>query len=471
MKKINVIIGLCIGAATLCGCSDSLLDVNPNMQNTTNNFFKSAEQLEQGVNAAYSTLQLNGQYEISNLLLGELPSDNTWDEVPANDGGYCGQLDEFSMTSGNTVTENSWRDNYIGIQQCNVVLNRVGNVPGLTDDKKNTTIGEMKFLRGLMYFNLVRIFGDVPLVTQETSNVNDYFGQGRTASEEVYKQIVADLTEASSLLPEKESQRGRANKWAALGILAKVELTLKDYQAAQSHLQEIVNANRYMLLDDPAQIFSPHNKGNKEIIFDVQFESGMNGNTEGSDAFRYFSPSGTVNGAKGHNLPTKEVYDLFADNDLRKNTYIKQTTGNLASGKFVQTSDVIEDGGNNVVVLRYADVLLMLSECLANNGQLEEACHYLNLIKRRAGISTFVSNVQSEVLDEIALERRKELVNEGSRWFDLIRTGKAVEVMNNYFKSTIGYNGISITEDNLVQPIPQSQIDTDSSILQNKNYN
>ncbi len=471
MKQIKSIIGVCLGIATLCACSDSLLDVNPSMQNTSNNFFKSAEQLELGVNAAYSTLQLNGQYEISNLLLGELPSDNTWDEVPANDGGHCGQLDEFSMTSGNTVTENSWRDNYIGIQQCNVVLNRVGNIPGVSEAKKNTTIGEMKFLRGLMYFNLVRIFGDVPLVTQETTNVNDYFGQGRTASEEVYKQIQADLTDATSLLPETASQRGRANKWAALGILAKVELTLKNYSAAQKHLQEIVNANQYALLDDPSLIFSPRNKGNKEIIFDVQFESGMNGNTEGSDAFRYFSPSGTVSGAKGHNLPTKEVYNLFDDNDLRKNAYIKQTTGNLASGKFVQTSDVIEDGGNNVVVLRYADVVLMLAECLANNNQLTEACNYLNLIKQRASIASFNSTDKDKVLDEIALERRKELVNEGSRWFDLIRTGKAVEVMNAYFKSTIGYNGITITEDNLVQPIPQSQIDTDPSITQNKNYN
>lgn len=471
MKKKTYILWACLGLSLMSSCSESLLDINPQMQNTSNNFYKSEEQLDLGVTGAYSTLQLNGQYQISNLLLGELPSDNTWDEVPANDGGYCGQLDEFSMTSNNSITENSWRHNYIGIQQCNVVLNRINGLTDLSEVKKNTAIGEMKFLRGLMYFNLIRIFGDVPLVTQETENVNNYFGQGRTTSEEVYKQIVADLTDAASLLPESASQRGRATKWAALGILGKVQLTLHNYAEAKSCLQQVVASQKYALLDNPKDIFSPTNKNNKEIIFDVQFESGMNGNTEGSDAYRYFSPSGSVKGGKGHNLPTKEVYDLFSDKDLRKSAYFILSTGNMATGKMVQTSDVIEDGGNNVVVLRYADVLLMLAECYAEEGDLTNACQYLNYIKRRANIEDFNSSNQELVLDEIATERRKELVNEGHRWFDLIRTGKAVEVMNKYFSSTVGYNGVVVTEDNLVQPIPQSQIDTDSSIKQNKNYN
>lgn len=267
------------------------------------------------------------------------------------------------------------------------------------------------------------------------------------------------------------SQKGRATKWAALGILGKVQLTLHNYAEARTCLQQIANSGKYSLLSNPADIFSPTNKNNKEIIFDVQFASGMNGNTEGSDAYRYFSPSGSVKGGKGHSLPTKEVYNLFSDKDLRKKAYFILSTGNMATGKMVQTSDVIEDGGNNVVVLRYADVLLMLAECYANEGDLTNACKYLNFIKQRAGIEDYTSVSKDAILEEIATERRKELVNEGHRWFDLIRTGKAVEVMNAYFQSTVGYNGVTVTEDNLVQPIPQSQIDTDSSIKQNNNYN
>ena len=470
-RTFKTVASALISVIAMTGCSSDKLDLYPETQDTANNYYTNKDQLQKGVNGAYSTLQLFGQYQIANLVLGELPSDNTWDEVPANDAGVCGQIDEFDMTSSNSIIEQSWSDNYIGIQQCNVVLNRIQGLNGLDDATRKQTEGEMKFLRALMYFNLVRIFGDVPLVTQETTNVNDYFGQGRTPSDQVYEQIITDLTEAADELPSTASQRGRATKYAALGILGKVYLTMKQYDLAAKCLNQIVASGKYQLLDDPARVFAVDNKGNKEIIFDVQFESGLNGSTEGSDAFRYFSPSGTVNGAKGHNIPTKEVYGLFGNQDKRRTAYFKETKGNVASNKFFQTSDIISDGGTNTVVLRYADVLLMLSECDAQQGLIAEANSLLNQIKRRAGVDEVNVSDKVSLLEEIALERRKELVCEGSRWFDLVRTGKAVETMNRYFKNTAGQTSISITEDDLVQPIPQSQIDTDSAIKQNKGYN
>ena len=175
-------------SAALCAltasCSESLLDLSPETNNVLNNYYKNEEQINKGVNAAYACLQYSGQYGIANHVLGELPSDNTWDEVPANDGGNYGQLDEFNMTSSNTIIADSWKHNYIGIQQCNIILNRVDGVD-MTENNRSVVKGEIKFLRALMYFNLVRIFGDVPLVTKETENVNDYFGQGRTNKSEV----------------------------------------------------------------------------------------------------------------------------------------------------------------------------------------------------------------------------------------------------------------------------------------------
>lgn len=119
-------------SAALCAltasCSESLLDLSPETNNVLNNYYKNEEQINKGVNAAYACLQYNGQYGIANHVLGELPSDNTWDEVPANDGGNYGQLDEFNMTSSNTIIADSWKHNYIGIQQCNIILNRVDGV-------------------------------------------------------------------------------------------------------------------------------------------------------------------------------------------------------------------------------------------------------------------------------------------------------------------------------------------------------
>ena len=466
MKKLYLTL-LCTIA--MASCSEELLNLNPQTNNVSDNFFKNEEQIELGVTAAYATLQYSGQYQIANLVLGELPSDNTWDEVPANDGGHCGQLDEFNMTSSNDVIAQSWQHNYIGIQQCNVVLNRIDGVT-MDETKKKVVKGEMKFLRALMYFNLVRIFGDVPLVTQETTDTNAYFGQGRTPASEVYAQIVTDLTESINELPAKVKEKSRASQSAAQALLGHVYLTLGEYAKAKQQFQAVVSYG-YRLLDNPDDIFDVANKGNDEVIFEVQFESGLNGNSEGSDAFRYFSPSGSVNGAKGHNLPTPEVYALFSDSDKRKSAYFRKTSVHVATNKLKQTSMVIEDGGSNVIVIRYADVLLMMAECDAHLGNLPSANDWLNQVKSRAGVPLVNITDKEALLDEIALERRKELVCEGKRWFDQIRTGKAIEVMTEYFSHTVGYNGVVVKPEYLIQPIPLSQIDCDPSIVQNIGYN
>lgn len=333
-------------SAALCAltasCSESLLDLSPETNNVLNNYYKNEEQINKGVNAAYACLQYSGQYGIANHVLGELPSDNTWDEVPANDGGNYGQLDEFNMTSSNTIIADSWKHNYIGIQQCNIILNRVDGVD-MTENNRSVVKGEIKFLRALMYFNLVRIFGDVPLVTKETENVNDYFGQGRTNKSEVYQQIISDLKEATEMLPLTASLQGHATKGAAEGLLGKVYLTMGNYSEAKIELLKVVNSGQYALLDDPNDIFDTENEGNREIIFDVQYQSGLNGNSEGSNAFMMFSPSGSVSGAKGHNLPTREVYNLFADNDKRKTAYFRLTEVHGTGGHGKLLSGTVRD--------------------------------------------------------------------------------------------------------------------------------
>lgn len=181
----------------------------------------------------------------------------------------------------------------------------------------------MKFIRALLYFNLVQLYGDVPLVTQETENPNTYFGQGRTPSAQVYDQIKKDLTEASTTLPETTTQPGKVVKTAAQILLAKVQLTQKNYAEARTLLQAVVASGRHALLPNPADVFSITNENNKEIIFAVQFASNVNGNTEGSTMFQQNAPSGTVSGAKGHNLPTKSLYALYTTGDKRRGTSLR----------------------------------------------------------------------------------------------------------------------------------------------------
>jgi starch-binding outer membrane protein, SusD/RagB family len=467
MKKLIISI---FSISVLASCSSDLLDVNPEAQKVSSQFYNNSAEIEQGIVSVYGALQYTGQYQLGMPALGELPSDNTYDEVPANDSFTYGELDFFTIQPNNSLIASAWKDNYIGIQQANIILTKIGKIPDMTDALKNTRIGEMKFLRALMYFNLVRTFGDVPLVLKETTNVNDYFGQPRTPVAEVYKAIETDLKESINMLPATTTQKGRVTKGAALGILGKVLLTQKKYAEALTYLGQVEGLG-YQLLSDVNKIFDVSNENNAEIIFDVQFASGLNGNSEGSTAFQMFSPSGSVSGAKGHNLPTKEVYNLYTAGDTRRSAYIGLTANGIPfSKKLVKTSNTIADGGSNFVVLRLADVFLMMAECFAQQNDFINANLYVNKIKTRAGIPTINLSSQELLLNEIARERRLELVGEGHRWFDLIRTGKAISVMTAYFINNQGYSTAQIKENNLLMPVPQGQINTDPAIKQNPGY-
>lgn len=467
MKKLIITL---FSLSFLVSCSSDLLDVNPEAQKVSSQFYTNSAEIEQGITSVYGSLQYTGQYQLGMPALGELPSDNTYDEVPANDAFTYGELDFFTIQPNNTLIASTWKDNYIGIQQANIILTRIDKIPDMTDALKNTRIGEMKFLRALMYFNLVRTFGDVPLVLKETTNVNDYFGQPRTPVAEVYAAIETDLKDAIDLLPNTKAQKGRVTKGAALGILGKVLLTEKKYAESLTYLSEIEGLG-YQLLTDVSKIFDVANENNAEIIFDVQFASGLNGNSEGSSAFQMFSPSGSVSGAKGHNLPTKEVYNLYSTGDTRRSAYIGLTSSGIPfSKKLVKTSNTIADGGSNFVVLRLADVFLMMAECFAEQNNTVNANLYLNKIKTRAGIATVNLPTKDLLLNEIDRERRLEFVGEGHRWFDLIRTGKAISVMTTHFTNNQGYSTAQIKAHHLLMPVPQGQINTDPALKQNPGY-
>lgn len=465
MKKIYFIVLL----FSVVSCSKEL-NQDPLTDKESGNFLRNESEVEEYVNATYANLQSTGLYGLYMPALGEIPSDNTFDEVPANDDGIYGQLDQFTVIASNAVTSAAWRDSYTAIQKANVVLNRIDNITYAVPATKEARKGEMKFIRALLYFNLVRLFGDVPLATMETTDPNGYFGQGRTPVAKVYDQIKKDLTEAIEVLPVKGTQPGKVIKTAAQALLAKVQLTLKDYGAAKTLLEAVVNAGTHRLLPDPASVFNINNENNQEIIFAVQFASGVNSNTEGSSMFQQFSPSGTQTGAKGHNLPAKSLYALYTADDRRKNVYVNVTPAGVPfTGKLTKPTTVITDGGSDVVVLRYADVLLMLAEANNELANTAQAIPYLDSIRIRAGLPATTAATQETVRAAIVLERRLELVGEGHRWFDLLRTGTAITVMNKWFAD----NGILVTIDdhNLVMPVPQSQVDTDPSIKQNPEYN
>lgn len=466
MKNWKLLSFLIVMVAT--ACTKQLTQI-PDTSKVLSNFFTTESESEEYVNSVYAGLQSQGLYGQYLPCLSEIPSDNTWDQVPANDNGWAGQLDLFSTIPSNGILSQNWKDAYVAIQRANVVLNRIADIPYQSDSIKTARIGAMKFIRALVYFNLVRVYGDVPLVTKETTDPNAYFGQGRTPKDSVYTQVISDLQDAIAGLPLKADKTGAARKSAAQALLGKVYLTLGRYEDAIHILQDVVTAGQHNLMASPDKVFALNNENNAEIIFAVQYASGVNGNTEGSALQQQFSPSGFESGAKGHNLPNVSLYKLYASNDTRRGVYVDTTKQGVPYCKkyFPNTANLI-DGGSDFVVLRYADVLLMLAEAYNESGNSGEALNALNQVRKRAGLNDFESADKTALGAEIALERQLELIGEGHRWFDLLRQGNAVQVMNAWFTSQS--INIQINSHNLLMPVPQDQINTDPAIKQNDGY-
>lgn len=462
MKKIYLL--LTISTLVLFGCQDELIQY-PQTTKVADNFYSNEAEMEEAVNGVYAVLQFTGLYDIDIPALGEIPGEDAYDETPANDGGVFGMLDVFNNISQSSLVANIWEDSYIGIQRTNIVLNRIGDIDFANEGTKNARIGEMKFIRALLYFNLVRAFGDVPLVIDEVNNPQDYFGQVRTPVNEVYAKIKTDLTEAINVLPNRsEENKMRVVKTAAQALLGKVELTLGNFSEAKTLLMAVVNSGSHDLLSVPADVFSIDNELNKEIIFAVQFASGINSNSEGTDAYRMFNPTGRVvgnlTGTKGHGVLKSDFYLLYDEADLRKDVYVGALSSGLGyNNKIAVPTTVAADAGSDWIVLRYADVILMLAEIENELGNASQAITYVNMIRNRAGIGDYSGGTTStEIFNEVDLQRRLELVWEGHRWFDLLRQGRTQDVLG-------------ITDANkLLLPLPASQIATDPTLKQNPGY-
>lgn len=467
--KINTLLKvISIGALAMTACSDEL-DLVPTTQKTANSFYSSEREIESAVNGAYAQLQQNGLYGLDLIGVGEISGEDTFEEIAANDGGRFGQLDDFSTNAENDLVGDIWRESYEGIQRVNVVLNRIEAVEFVEASLKTGRIGEMKFIRGLLYFNLVRLYGDVPLVLEETTNPSDFFGQGRTPAAEVYAQIEADLNEAVQNLPTGRTL-GRPAKGAAQALLGDVLMNQGKYSEAVTNFAAVIASGEYSLMPTTSDIFGVANEGNAETLFEIQYASGLEGNSEGESAASQFRPSGTTANAKGHNLPSSEFVSLFEDGDTRASDYVGlDPVANpfYFSLKYDVSLTDPDDGGSNHIVIRYADVLLKYAEALSETGDLSGVQH-LNSVRNRAGLPNSTASSQSELRDAIEMERRFEFIGEGHRWFDLKRTGRAVQTMNAWFAAN--NRNVTITANNLILPIPQSQLDTDPVITQNSGY-
>lgn len=502
IRLINQAIPLIMLTISICfvSCKEEFLNVTPNHSLSEDDFYKSEDDFNQSVIAVYGDLQ---KYILKAHLMEEGRSDNTTYDNNLDGGSLTGSvqlayMDQFKMTSSASIVSNAWTTIYSAIKDCNIPLAHLKTA----SIDKNVALnieGQLRFLRGYFLFTAVRYWGDIPLITQPIITAEDAFRISRAPVEDVYKQIINDVKFADSVLPAKYTGAdiGRITSGAAKTLLANIYMTQKNYAVAEKYLREIVNSQEYSLLPNYADIFNPSNKNNKESIFEVQFKEGSEG--ESSDFMYQFAPLGSrgillvgPGEGDGLNLPTLNMVDSYELGDLRKDIsigYIIRGTDTVYYiNKYKHDTDPnFSRTPDDWPIYRYADVILMLAEAINEQGyRTGEPFDLLNQVRNRAGLHSLTSiNVPNQTIfrDTLLHERRVELAFENHRWFDLLRTGKAIEVMTAYGKVEMANpttpvrpmvpyddNSYKIDTHNLVYPIPVDELNKAPNLVQNPGY-
>lgn len=480
---------LAFGCLTACQPD---LNLSPAGTPATSTYYLTAADADAAVTGAYNLLR--------NIYRDEIIV--TPNVVAADDGipFLTGNADRvalwrYGLVPTNTFTGNIWSNAYAAIQRSNVAIARI---PGISMDEtlKGRLVGEAKFLRALHYFNLVRFFGEIPLVKGETTTLEGV-EVPRSPLPDVYALIETDLKDAETVLPKSypAADAGRATLGAAKGLLAKVYLTRAGATAgspfwaqAAAKAKEVADGGGYDLWASYADVFELKNRGGKESLFEVLFVTDL----AGTNFSTGYAPRGAPvvpNNGSGIFRVSKSLFDGYSALDKRRDVTFLTSYTNPANGQKVElstentdparavsfwkladlTAKVAGNAGKSFPLLRFSDVLLIQAEALseANGGPTADAYAALNRVRVRAGLAPLSGLSAAQFKDAVLQERRLELCFEGNRWFDLARTGRLVEAVK--AETSFGRNP-TIQPFNALFPIPQREIDANPALRQTQGY-
>jgi starch-binding outer membrane protein, SusD/RagB family len=497
MKRIKVIIFLLMTAAmitSLGGCK-KFLTKEPQGLLTAADFPVSASDALLATNATYESMREwfyhSGGYPILDIMSDDARKGSN----PSDQASTVGPYDYFGISPTQDGLDRWWNALYVGVRRANVVIEKVPPI-SMDTGLRNRYIAEAKFIRALLYFDFVRAWGGVPLITTTSPPLQ----VPRASVQDVYNLIISDLEYAISHLPLKSqyslTDDGRATKGAAEGLLAKVYLFRNDFQNARKFALDVINSGQYSL--EPVFTNANGVDGNNgvESVFEIGALS-VESTASGGDQYgNTQGVRGSPNKGWGFNRPTVDLRNSFEPGDPRyKGTVIN--LGDTIDGIYIagdgDTPDVTKDANGNIIeiecynrkvwvpgnstppnwghhrrLLRYSDILLMAAEALNENGNPSQALIYVNMVRARARqgnnsiLHDFTTTDQARLRDSIFNERRHELAMEGQRFWDLVRTGRAPALLG-----PLGF----VTGKNEVLPIPQSEIDiSKGSLTQNPNY-
>lgn len=478
------------GSAMLfSSCGKDFLDIAPQGALTDNLFPKTADDALKATNAAYAGMHTWSYYTGGFPIIDIMSDDARKGSNPA-DGARLNLFDDFTYTPTASDLFPWYSAMYKVIRSANVVIEKVPEIE-MDNTLKNRYIAEARFIRGMVYFNMTRAFGAVPMVT----TVNPDSKMSRTDVATITSTvIIPDLEFAATTLPARgdysSANAGRATKGAAQAFLAKVYLYQKNYAKAAEYAELVINSGDYALEPTMNKAFSLDGQFGSESVFELgarPFESLEQG---GNQYANTQGVRGTPNRGWGFCRPAPSLLNDFEPGDLRKDATViflgetldgvliegdKSTldstfdgSGNLLEIEcynqkvWVPGTGTIEPWGYNVRVMRYAEVLLIAAEAENELGNSATAEGYLNEVRHRAGLADVNGLSQSDMRTKIWHERRVELAMEGDRFFDLVRTGQAPTVLG-----PLGF----VTGKHELMPIPQSEIDlSEGTLTQNPKW-
>ncbi|RYD80325.1 MAG: RagB/SusD family nutrient uptake outer membrane protein [Sphingobacteriales bacterium] len=489
MKRNKIIFVFAIGLLTFSGCSK--LDEKPESLLVTNQFYQNESQATAAVTAAYRKLYDSGQSLYNGLFqIGVEMATDDYEAGPRARNAHVRAISGLTHDSSNDRMEQLWKQSYDAINVSNIAIEKIALISAdqISVHARAQLINEAKFLRALHYFNLVRWFGDVPLILKETTSLDDeslYVAKSPEA--DIYAQIIKDLKDAEALpTPVQQAAKdlGRATAGSAKSLLSKVYLTQKDWANAAAKSKEVIDSKWYSLFDNFADVFNVATKNGREHIFSAQFQgnSGYQGNSLASRSASADVPG--INGDYADALHTAGgLFVSYTNEDTRKAvTFVTQlvspTDGKLYTfapqfNKYYDPAVVgnQSQSSKNTPIIRYAEVLLIYAEALneLNRGPNADAYAAIDLVRQRARISKLADISptlnESDFRDAVFQERRKELVYEYQRWFDLVRRGA------DYYIATLKAAGKTLAaKRHLHFPTPVREINLNPKLKQHPDW-
>lgn len=494
MKKsiFFIIMSIC-----LFGC-DKFLTRLPEDQLTSDNFYASLADYNKGLTGCYKTLQ--AIYNDNDITCnGEIMTDDT--REPGL-GAWSDPFKMFLKTNSNSIS-GIWSNNYKMIYNCNAFLDNLTKYSpknAVETAEVKAMEGEAHFLRAFAYFNLVRFYGDVPMVIKSFAAPAESYGLGRTNAAKIYSEVITpDFNLAAAQCYQKgaaqlKGQEARATSGAALYFLAKAYLQQGDYTNAQAALKKMIEDKQggtFSLMTTYADVFDVSKKYNAESILEAGFSIAAG---QPSNFFAHIGPDISVVMNVKNVVASPTIYgsrNLLSDfkNSGEKDRFVATVDSGKVSystpplqpfrQKFApKYADYVKylntKTDYNYMIARYADALLMYAECLWKAGNNPGALQYINQVRSRAKMPTLKTDTAIDI-DLILHERRMELTFEGQRFFDLVRTGRAIDVISKFLRTTMGTdtppaNNPDIVPEQLLLPIPVGEIQKDPTLIQNPGY-